>query len=83
MSLPELLLILFVSLIVFGPKQLPMVARHLARVVRMLTHLKDQASQLWHTHLKEWQLMENEEKAAEADKQYQSTESSGNRSTNE
>jgi sec-independent protein translocase protein TatB len=83
MSFPELLVILFVALIAFGPKQLPMVVKHMARAIRLLTQLKDQAAEQWHAQAKEWQLIDNEEKAAQADKQYQSAESSGNRSTNE
>lgn len=70
MSLPELLLILFVALIVFGPKQLPMVAKHIAHAIRIFSHLKEQALQFWHNQVKEWQLLDNEAKAAEADKSY-------------
>ena len=83
MSLAELLIIFLVALIAFGPKQLPMVARHLARGAKILTHYKEQVAQIWHSHVNEMQLKDNEEKASEADKRYQSIESSDNRSTNE
>jgi len=84
MSMAELFICLLVALIAFGPKQLPMVARHLGRAVRFLTQLKVQAIQYWHTQAKEWQLMDDEEKAAQADKMYhQSSGDSGNRSTKE
>ncbi len=80
MSLAELLLIFFVAILAIGPKQLPMVAKHLGKAVRLFTHFKDQASQFWLEKVKEWQLIDSEEKAAEADKLYQSSD---NRSTKE
>ena len=83
MSFAELVLIFLVAVIVFGPKQLPMVARHLGLVINTLAQLKEKAAQVWNTQVKEWQLLDNEQKAADADKHYQSSESSGNRSTNE
>lgn len=67
----ELLLILVVALIVFGPNKLPMLARHLGLLMRKLNQLKSQASVLWEQQLKELQLEENKRKAEEADQQYQ------------
>lgn len=66
----ELLLILIVALIVFGPSKLPMLATHLGLLVRKITRIKDQAYSFWHNQLKEIQLQENLRKAKEADKKY-------------
>jgi TatA/E family protein of Tat protein translocase len=37
-SLPELLLIFIVALLVFGPKQLPHLAKNLGRLIAKLSH---------------------------------------------
>jgi sec-independent protein translocase protein TatB len=67
----ELLLILVVALIVFGPKKLPMLATHLGLIVRQLNQLKTKASLLWEHQLNELHLEDNKRKAAEADKHYE------------
>lgn len=70
MNSSELLLIIVVSLIVFGPNKLPMLARHLGLAVRKINHFKNQAHLLWEQQLNELQLQENLRKAEEADKLY-------------
>jgi len=71
MSSSELLLILIVALIVFGPNKLPMLAEHLAKFFRYLNHFKQQATTFWQDQLKEQQLQENNRKAQQADSVYQ------------
>ena len=70
MSSGELLLILIVALIVFGPKKLPMLASHLGILIRKFNQTKEKASLIWQQQLKELQLHENKIKAEEVDKQY-------------
>jgi TatA/E family protein of Tat protein translocase len=70
MSSGELLVIILVAVLVFGPKKLPMLATHLGLLLRKLHHIKAQASLLWQQQLNEWQLNENQRKAEEADKLY-------------
>jgi Tat protein translocase TatB subunit len=67
----ELLLILIVALIVFGPNKLPMLASHLGSLMRKINQLKNQASRLWEQQVQELQLEDNKRKAEEADKQYE------------
>lgn len=66
----ELLLILLVALIVFGPQKLPMLARHLGLLMRHLNQLKATTSIFWQQQLNECQLEENKHKAQEADNHY-------------
>ncbi|WP_133127655.1 Sec-independent protein translocase subunit TatA/TatB [Legionella nagasakiensis] len=72
MSFGELLLIVFVALLVFGPSKLPMLAKHLAKLVRVLNHYQKELSQFWQSQLKEHQLQENLKKAQQADLAYKS-----------
>ncbi|WP_392538361.1 twin-arginine translocase TatA/TatE family subunit [Legionella sp. 227] len=76
MSSGELLVILMVALIVFGPKKLPMLATHLGLLLRKLNQLKAQAAALWQQQLNAVQLQENQRKAKEADEQYKKEQSS-------
>lgn len=71
MSSGELLIIFFVSLIVFGPSKLPMLANHLARFVAILNQYKQRASDFWQQQLNEHTLSQNELKAKQADEAYQ------------
>ncbi|MGL6028870.1 MAG: twin-arginine translocase TatA/TatE family subunit [Legionella sp.] len=76
MSAGELLLILLVTLLVFGPKKLPMLATHLGLLLKKINGLKQQASVWWHQQQQQLTLQENERKAQEADALYkQSTKS--------
>ena len=70
MSAAELLIIMLVALLVFGPNKLPMLARHLAKGVRFVTICKQRFSEFWDTQLKTYQLHENLEKAKQAAKKY-------------
>ena len=74
MSLAELLLILMVALLVFGPKQLPMVASHLGSLLRRLNRYKEKSKGLWQQSLYVEQLQDNTKKAAAADADYQKRE---------
>jgi Tat protein translocase TatB subunit len=66
----ELLVIIIVALIVFGPQKLPMLATHLGLLVRKISQFKAQAAVFWQQQLKEYQLQENTRKAEKADKHY-------------
>jgi sec-independent protein translocase protein TatB len=67
----ELLLILVVALIVFGPSKLPMLATHLGILMRKFNQMKEHISLYWQQQLKEIQLHENKLKAEEVDKKYE------------
>lgn len=71
MSLGELLVIMTVALLVFGPNKLPMVAQHLARFMKHLLYYKTLLSNFWQQQLLEHQLQENQKKATQADTHYQ------------
>lgn len=66
----ELLLILLVSLIVFGPQKLPMLATHLGQLIKHLQHWRNQLNQVWEEQSRTLELKENQAKAQEADKLY-------------
>ena len=70
MSISELLLTIFVALMVFGPKKLPMLAKHIGLAYKKINALKEQLSDFWQKQLNEVQLIENTEKAEKADKKY-------------
>ncbi|MGQ3889639.1 Sec-independent protein translocase subunit TatA/TatB [Legionella sp. CNM-1927-20] len=67
MNMSELLVIIIVALIVFGPNKLPMLAEHLGKFIRQLNSLKMQLTNLWQAQLNEQQLRENQQKAEKAD----------------
>ncbi|WP_419419798.1 twin-arginine translocase TatA/TatE family subunit [Legionella sp. D16C41] len=71
MNMGEIIIILIVALIVFGPNKLPMLAEHLGKVIRQLNLFKAQLANFWQTQLNEQQLRENEEKAKKVDTIYQ------------
>lgn len=66
----ELILIVLVALLVFGPNKLPMLATHLGLVMRQISILKNKINVLWEQQVQELQLQENQRKADEADKHY-------------
>lgn len=70
MSSSEILLSILVALIVFGPNKLPMLAKHLGKLLRQINSVKQQATLIWHNQLKEQQLQENYRKAEKADRLY-------------
>ena len=67
----EVLVIIIVALIAFGPKQLPMLAEHLGKLFRYFNHGKQQITTFWHTQIAQQQLRDNQKKAEEVDKAYQ------------
>lgn len=67
MSSGELLVILIVAIIVFGPGKLPMLARHLGKLFHHVQHMKQQANRFWQDQLNEQQLLENQKKAEDAE----------------
>ncbi|MCP0914931.1 MULTISPECIES: twin-arginine translocase TatA/TatE family subunit [Legionella] len=71
MSTGELLLILIVALLVFGPGKMPMLAQHLGKCVRLLQQYRQQILEFWQAQMNEQQLQDNLKKAEEADKKYQ------------
>lgn len=66
----ELILIVLVALLVFGPKKLPMLATHLGLVMRQISIWKNKINVLWEQQVQELKLQENQRKADEADKHY-------------
>ncbi|MDP3558822.1 MAG: preprotein translocase subunit TatB [Legionellaceae bacterium] len=71
MNLAECLLTLLVALLVFNPKQLPMLVKHLAKVWRMTQRSQTIFRSWWDEQLKHLRLQENEHKAQAADQYYQ------------
>ena len=67
----ELVLIIIIAMIVFGPNKLPMLARHLSHALKQFNALKQQAANIWQGYLNEIQLQDNQQKAKLADQQYQ------------
>jgi Sec-independent protein translocase protein TatA len=72
MTMGELLLTFVVALFVLGPKQLPTLARQLGIVLQKVNQYRAEFYQLLAS---QHQLQENQQKAVEADKQYQQTDS--------
>jgi sec-independent protein translocase protein TatB len=70
-SLSELLVIMLVTVLVFGPKKLPMLAYHLGVALRYLLNYKQLAVQAWQQLLSEQKLQENLEKAQRVDQSYE------------
>lgn len=66
----ELLLILLVACVVFGPNKLPMLARHLGLALRQVNYFREQLNQFWQQQMSEQQLLHNQQKACEADALY-------------
>jgi sec-independent protein translocase protein TatB len=67
MNISELLVIIMVAIVVFGPTKLPMLAKHLGKFIRQLNYLRVQAADFWQTQLNEQKLRENQERAGKAD----------------
>ena len=63
MSLGELLVIILVMVFVFGPKKLPMLARHLGLVVQKIARVQYALSQIWRAYMQEQTFRENLQKA--------------------
>ncbi|MCC5792711.1 MAG: twin-arginine translocase TatA/TatE family subunit [Legionellaceae bacterium] len=71
MSLAEVLVILLVALLVWGPTKLPMLLRHAFHLKKKLDAWQQQWQAFWQAQVKEQALLENQERAKEADKYYQ------------
>jgi len=69
-NLSEILVIVVVALIVFGPERLPAIARRSGQWWRQWQHLKNQLDQQVETQMNHYRLSENEAKAQEADQTY-------------
>ena len=69
----ELLVILVVALIVFGPDKLPGLACKLGKVIKSYQKIKHRATTIWQEQESLYQLNENIAKAHKADKKYKST----------
>lgn len=67
----QLLLILIVALVVFGPKKLPMLASNLGHLMHQLQKVKQQLWLLWHQQQQASQLQENIKRAQAVDSSYQ------------
>lgn len=70
MNFSELLVILVVALVVFGPERLPTMARRLGLWASKFHQLKSKWDQELEQQLHQFKLQENEEKAKAADKKY-------------
>jgi TatA/E family protein of Tat protein translocase len=71
----ETLVILLVTLVVFGPEKLPELAKQLGKIAAKAKYLKDQLGQLWHQQQLQFELEDNTKKAEAADKKYQALKS--------
>lgn len=70
MGAAELLVILLVAVVAFGPKQLPLLARHLGFLIRRINQLKATMNDYLQQAVLEDQLLQNEQKARDADRHY-------------
>ena len=70
MSMGEVLLVLLVALLVFGPQKLPMLAEHLGQLLRCITGYKQQLASFWEQQRNELSLQENIKKAKKVDAEY-------------
>lgn len=69
MSLGELLLTGFIAILVFGPAKLPMLARHLGKLLRFFSMLRHTAAEFWQKQSAILELQDNIEKAVKAEQQ--------------
>lgn len=70
MNISELAIIFLVTIVVFGPKKLPMFAHHLGLLMRKLAFYKTQVTIFWQQLLDQQQLAINQQKAQQADLAY-------------
>lgn len=70
MSVSELLLILLVALVVFGPNKLPMLAKHLGQLMAQYHRYQQRIRDIWPVLLKEHLLQENKNRAEKAERSY-------------
>ncbi len=67
MSILEMLVVMVVAMIVFGPNQLPELSRKLAKLYRLTQQLKSKAQEIIAKQQAELQLEENLKKAKQAE----------------
>ena len=65
-----MLVIILVTLVVFGPQKLPMLAQHLHQLRQQYRALTQHLAQLWQQQLNEQALQERTRQARLADEQY-------------
>lgn len=70
MSLAELLLILLIALVVFGPNKLPMLAQHIGQMLALYQRYKQKTTDFIQTQYQQEQLHQNRKKAQQADLSY-------------
>jgi len=70
MSLSEILIILVVALLVFGPSKLPELAHNLGKLFAKGRHFKEKIEEQLHKQQLQFDLEQNIKKAKEADQKY-------------
>ncbi len=72
MGITEIVVILIVAVVVFGPEQLPTLVKRITGLLRRFHAVKSEVSQQLDQAMLGEQLKDNEEKAATADEKYAS-----------
>lgn len=67
MSVGELFVIALVTVVLFGPKKLPLLVHHVSICMAKLHQLKKKAASFWEAQLNEYQLQQNIDKAKQAE----------------
>ncbi len=70
----ELLVILLVACVVFGPNKLPMLAKHLGLWVKLSNRCREQLHEFWQHEIKKQQLLHHQQLADEVDAVYRERE---------
>lgn len=76
MNIAELMVIGIVALIVIGPKKLPEVASALGKFIKACRNVSANLKAELENQIKQSQLEENQQRAAEVDEKYQQTRNS-------
>ena len=83
MSGGELLIILIVALLVFGPDKLPMLAEHLGKLTQWGNRMLNNMRKEWDDELQKQQLNDNIKRAELADIAYQQKSDHADKSAND
>lgn len=70
MSMGELFITFTVAVLAFGPKQLPLLAKHLSQAKAAMEQLRHHILQFWQAQINTLKFHENMQKAEDADQQY-------------